>query len=714
MEIKNVPTRENILSIMKDAGTPLSFRNIARQLDITPNVEKPLKYRIKAMVRDGQLLCNRRNKYGLVQSMDLIKGVVVGRSDGTGYLETDTIKSLKRLFISSREMRKVLHGDEVIAYVSQKSGDKNEVAIAEILKRNTTDIVGTVYKEQGITFLQPSAVHFSQDVIIVNASRKHTGSLVQVKLTHQPTEHSPPIGNITEIIGKADDPIHEVEIALRSYAIPSEWSAGALKQSEAIKEQIPSKELKERLDLRNLALITIDGEDAKDFDDAVYAEKLKDGWRLIVAIADVSHYIKQGSALDKEAHKRGNSVYFPNKVIPMLPESLSNGVCSLKPNVERLCIACDMHINKDGEIVNFSLHNSIMLSKARLTYNSVWEMIENKNHKLWSENAEVSKNIEQLDALYRQLIKQRRKRGALEISSSQVTMEFGETGAIKKINPYESNDAHRIIEECMLLANCCAAEYLRRHNVPLLYRIHEPPASEKIVLLRQTLIALNLTLGGGNNPQPQHFCKLINEAKSLPQSAMVQMAVLQTFKQAIYSPQNLGHFGLNFNEYAHFTSPIRRYPDLLVHRAIKSTLQTKTVTSIANNEEALEKIGQHCSRTERRADSATRDVTLVLKCHFAKQHVGESFSGSITGVRAFGFFVLIDELGLDGLVHVSNLKSDYYHFDEIHHQLKGEHLGNTFSIGDRIKIKLNQINIGERKIDLLPIDTSDQKRATKT
>ena len=696
-----VPSRESIINALEQEATPTSLVQLYQILNVPPELERPLTYRLRAMERDGQILRNRNKKYGLVNRMNLIKGVVFGHPDGYGYLDkTDTEQ---RYFISPSEMRKVFHGDLVMVYAVDKAPTKGrqEIAIAEILKRNTTKVVGTLFQESGVMFVRPTAQHFTLDVIVPNGNKKFVNQIAEVKITHQPTKHSPPIGEVITILGHRGNGSLEINMALRAYGIPWEWPNSLLKQADAFSDTLTKKDLKQRTDLRQKAFVTIDGEDARDFDDAVFAEQSDKGWHLMVAIADVAHYVKPNSPLDKEAIKRGNSVYFPNQVVPMLPEVLSNGLCSLKPHEDRLCIVCDMDINSDGELVRFDFYKAVIQSHARLTYNEVAAFIDQTDNTQYPKA--VAKNLNHLDQLYDRLKAGRKKRGAMEIESTQMVMSFDDDGCISGVKPYVIKRSHKIIEECMLLANIATARFLKQRNIPLLYRVHDEPATEKVQALRTTLSDLNLHLGGKEHPQPIHFCNLIEATKDMPQKAMLQMAVLRTFKQAVYSPENIGHFGLNFPEYTHFTSPIRRYPDLLAHRAIRSVIETGEAPKSTNDKQWVE-LGEHCSRTERRADDATRDVSLFLKAQFALNHVGEVFQGSISGVMPFGLFVFLESIGIDGLIHVSALKTDYYRYDEVRHQLRGERHGKQYSIGDQISVVINKVSLEDKKIDLMAVD----------
>ena len=695
-----IPSREYLMQVMEEVGVPIPFKKLVRLLNIKPEDEKPLKYRLRAMERDGQILKNRRKKYGLAQRMDLIKGTVIGNAEGFGYLETTSQDD--KLFIPPHEMQKVLHGDEVMAYVVGQINSKGrqEVAIAEILKRNTQAIVGKIYLESGVTFLKPASSHFTQDVIIPKSSSDLNNQIAEVRITHQPTKHSPPIGEIIEIIEAPNAAALEIQMAIRTFQIPSKFNQNVVESLTHLPDSVTQSDKENRVDLTHLPFITIDGDDSKDFDDAVFAQKQDDGgWTLYVAIADVAHYVQPKSPLDNEAQKRGNSVYFPNHVIPMLPEKLSNHLCSLNPKQDRLALVCQITLDAKGKQQHYKFSKAVIHSHARMTYRDVNKMIMNKQHPLWETYTGIADNVTELNELYKQLKRIRKKRGAITIESQQISISFTDDGQIDAIKPYKIRRSNKIIEECMLLANTCAAHFLFTNDKETLYRIHSEPHSEKVKQLKATLTYLGIHAEHIKTPQPQDFQKIIQETKKTPHAGLVQMAVLRTFKQAMYSPENIGHFGLNFDRYVHFTSPIRRYPDLLVHRSIEKLLTHCTKSDPSQNLEWFKEMGEHCSKTERRADDATREVDLSLKCEYASKHIGRVFKGTITGVMPFGIFVFIEELGLDGLVHVSALKSDYYHFDEVQHQLIGERKGMKFSLGDSVKIKLDRVRRKERKID---------------
>jgi ribonuclease R len=566
--------------------------------------------------------------------------------------------------------------------------------IVEVLERTQRRIVGRLHhdRRENLTFVVPEDRRIAQDIVVADLGGAKSGQVVTVELVSQPSRHAQPVGRVVEVLGRYTDPGMEIEIALRKFDLPHEFSKRALAAARAMPEGVRPEDLKGRRDLRDLAFVTIDGETAKDFDDAVHAVREGRGYRLRVAIADVSHYVRPGDALDLEASERGTSVYFPRRVIPMLPEKLSNGLCSLNPDVDRLAVVCDMAITPQGKVARYEFYNAVFRSHARLTYTKVWDAIS---------GGKADENIGTLYEVYKALAGERARRGAIDFESVETKMEFDGKGKILRIVPEPRNEAHRLIEECMLAANVSAANFLAARNHPVLYRVHEPPAPEKVLALRDFLAELGLTLPGGEKPAPRDYAQILDKIRARPDFGLLQTILLRSLKQAVYAPDNEGHFGLAYEAYVHFTSPIRRYPDLLVHRAIKACLANQKYTGLD-----WEAMGQHCSETERRADDASRDVENWLKCYYMQDHVGGVFPGRVTGVTAFGLFVMLDDYYVDGLLHISELGRDYFRFDAARHQLLGERTGKRYRLADRIKVKLVRVDLDSRKIDLVPAERS--------
>ena len=707
-----LPSRELILTTMAEQGVPLSVEQLYLLLDISDQEREVFNRRLNAMEREGQVMKNRKGALCITDKLDLIAGVVQGHPDGFGFLIPDdkTKTNGEDLFLSPKEMSQVMHGDRAMARMSglDRRG-RPEGKIVEVLERRTQKLVGRVIQSSGVTIVAAEDKRVNKDILIpyhLDMGAK-SGQVVMVELTEQPSAHAQPMGKITEILGNYADSGMEIEIALRKHNLPHEFSAAAVKIAESYPKLVQEADFKGRIDCREMPLITIDGETARDFDDAVFAEPQGKGWRLVVAIADVSFYVKPNDALDKDAYDRGNSVYFPRRVIPMLPEALSNGLCSLNPDVERLCMICDMQIDGHGIVKQYKFYPSVMRSKARMTYTKVYDILQNPDSELAREYAWLNPHLQNLYSVYQLLLKQREKRGAIEFESSETIMVFNENGKIERIEPSLRNEAHRLIEECMLAANVCASEFLNKHEHPALYRIHEGPTPEKLELLRTFMAEFGFGVGGGDSPQAKDYCKLLDLIKDRPDAQLLQTVLLRSMQQAVYSPDNVGHFGLAYAAYAHFTSPIRRYPDLLIHRAIKAVLNGDKYKAGDWNE-----LGEHCSMTERRADDATRDVTNWLKCFYMQDRIGEEFEGTVAGVTSFGLFVALDGVYVEGLLHVTELGNDYFHYDKARHEMAGERTGVRYRLGDRLSVKLVRVDLETTKIDFTLVIKNNELEAT--
>lgn len=728
-----IPSREYILEYMEQVGEPVAYQALLEHLNLeSEDQAEALRRRLIAMARDGQLISNRRGVYGLVDRMELIKGRVQGNKDGYGFFVPGDGSG--DLVLSSSEMQKVFDGDIVLARVSgvDRRGRK-EAMIFEVLERRSNQIVGRYYWEQGFGVVVPDNRRNCHEIMIPEKENRDAqdGQFVVAEITSYPTQRRKAVGKIVEILGDHMKPGMEIEVAVRSHNIPHEWPRDVLQEAKSFANEVSSAEAAERVDLRQLPFVTIDGEDAKDFDDAVYCEQEAGGAsRLYVAIADVSHYVSVNSALDEEAQNRGNSVYFPGHVIAMLPEALSNGLCSLKPKVDRLVMVCEILLDKQGRMKDYSFYEGVIHSHARMTYTEVADILEEAETplrektqaRLRTRYEAVLPALESLYTVYHKLAKLREQAGALDFISTETRIVFGETRKISSIVPVLRNDAHRLIEECMLAANVCAAQFLAEASLPILYRVHDGPNMDKMENLKAFLKEFGIVLTRAEKPTPKDYQRVLQKVAERPDARLIQTVMIRSLLQAVYQPENIGHFGLGFAAYTHFTSPIRRYPDLLVHRAlrylIRSTEQTKHVRKVEGvaplsrkaifpyDMKAMQSLGEMCSMTERRADAASYDVLDWLKCEYVQDRVGDDFAGTVTSVTAFGLFVELDDIYVEGLVHITALKNDYYQFDPMRHQLRGERNGMIYHLGDAVRVKVVRVDLDDRKIDLAMLDTA--------
>lgn len=648
----------------------------------------------------------------------LFTGRIIGHRDGFGFLKPDA--GGDDVFVPPREMLKAMHGDRVQARVvgTDRRG-RPEAVIVEVIELGNRCLVGRLVHERNLVMVAPEDQRIKHDIIIANgeAGSAQPGEVVMVEILEPPTRYTPPMGRVVEILGNIEDPGMEVQIAVRKFDVPHRFSPEAAKLAKKLPAEVRPADIRGRIDLRDVPLVTIDGEDARDFDDAVYAEPHgRDGWRLLVAIADVSHYVKAGDAIDRDAHRRATSVYFPREVIPMLPESLSNGLCSLNPEVDRLCMVCDMVISASGTVKAYQFYEGVMHSAARLTYDMAWSALANPLGPEARKLGPLYASLEHLRGVYETLLGHRHQRGAIELETVETAMQTDAQGRIVRILPRIRNEAHRIIEECMLAANTSAADFLLREKLEGLYRVHEGPTPERLNTLRDFLKTQGLRLGGGEEPQPSDYAQLAAQIRERPDARLLQTLLLRSMQQAIYTPDNSGHFGLAYPAYTHFTSPIRRYPDLLVHRAIKARLHGKRFVPEAaeglgapaagqamSQEDTIHErwrmLGDHCSAAERRADEASRDVEAWLKCQFMKDRVGEQFEGTVTGVAPFGVFITLDTLYVEGLIHVSELGTEYFQHNEVTHELRGERTGRRFRLYDSIRVLVSRVDLDARRIE---------------
>jgi ribonuclease R len=705
-----VPSRELILRVLKERGKPTTLERFLEEAGISDPVDvDAVARRFNAMVRDGQLVRNRRDGYIPVDKAALVRGRVVAHPDGFGFLIPDD--GTPDLFLSATEMRSLLHGDRIVAHVRgiDRRG-RREGALVEVLERANREVVGRYVEEKGLGFVIPDNKRLTQDVLVPRENRGGAmpGQIVVAAIEAQPDRHTPPMGRITEILGEHMAPGMEIDIAIRAFELPNRWPEEVEAEVASLTPEVPEAAKADRVDLRHLPLVTIDGADARDFDDAVYCQPTPKGWKLIVAIADVSHYVRPGSALDAEGLNRGNSVYFPDRVIPMLPEILSNGLCSLNPDVDRLAMACEMLISREGKVTRSRFYPAVMRSHARLIYDDVAALLDGDKEQLRRYKPLVS-HLEELHGLYRVLRRGREARGAIDLDTTETRIIYGPERKIERIEPLQRNVAHRIIEECMLAANVTAAKWLSRQRIPILFRVHDGPPPEKLADLREFLKEFGLSLPGGDEPTPADYGKVLEQVHGRPDAHLIETVLLRSMSQAVYSPDNIGHFGLAYEQYTHFTSPIRRYPDLLVHRALRHVHAGGKTTDFRYGHEDMVTFGEHCSMTERRADEATRDAVAWLKCEFMLDRVGETFDGIISAVTSFGLFVELNEIYVEGLIHVTTLSSDYYHFDPVGHRLEGERSGRVYRLGDGVRARVVRVDLDQRKIDFEVVEERPAK-----
>ena len=673
---------------------------------------------------------------------DEIEGTVQGHRDGHGFVIRDDAQG--DIFLPPNEMRAVLHKDRVrVRIVRHDRRGRPEGRVVEIVERPVQPLIGRLLQESGVWLVAPEDKRYGQDVLIPASALgvAKPGQVVVVQLTEPPALFGQPVGRITEVLGEVDDPGMEIEIAVRKYGVPHEFSEACLALTKTLPDHVRAQDKKQRVDLTDVPLVTIDGEDARDFDDAVYCEPAKvgrgKGWRLLVAIADVSHYVQTGSAIDIDAYDRATSVYFPRRVIPMLPEKLSNGLCSLNPEVERLCMVCDMLVTAKGVVHAYQFYPAVMRSHARLTYTEVAAILANTRGPEAAKRKERLPELLNLHDVYRALLLERRARGAVDFETTETQIVCDDNGRIEKIVPRTRNDAHKLIEEAMLAANVCSADFIAQGKQHGLYRVHEGPTPEKQEILRSYLKAMAVGMSISENPQPSEFQAIAEATKDRPDAQQIHTMLLRSMQQAIYTPANSGHFGLAFEAYTHFTSPIRRYPDLLVHRVIKAILgktkyqlpalpvpgeahaklakrlaarvappaapgekpRKKETGAALKETQSWEAAGLHCSANERRADEASRDVEAWLKCKYMRDHLGEEYSGVVSAVTSFGLFVTLDAMYVEGLVHITELGGEYFKFDEARQELRGERSGIRYSIGTRVQVQVSRVDLDGRRID---------------
>ncbi len=704
-----IPSRAYLCDVLAEAGEPLTADELVRRLKLKDRALKlALMARLGAMVRDGELLLNRRDQYLLTDRTVVLPGTVQGHRDGFGFLRPDD--GSDDLYLSPLQMRECMHGDRVAVRPSgTDSRGRREGVVVEVLERRTQQVAGRFRIEHGLGFVSPDNRRNAHRVVVAAKDRGSAkdGDLVVAALLQSPSRHAQAVGRIVRVLTEGSVADTAVDLAIASHQLPAEFPAAAVREAKRFGRSVPESYYEGRLDLRALPLVTIDGVDAKDFDDAVYATPTRTGWRVLVAIADVSSYVTPGSALDATARERATSVYFPSRVLPMLPEALSNGLCSLMPDVDRLCVVCDMSIARDGRVTGSGFAMAVMKSHARLTYDRVAQAIVEREPKVRAELGPLLDGLECLYDVYRALRRRREARGALDFEAGEVKVIVGSDGEVEELRVTQRNDAHRLVEECMIAANVEAARFLKRHKMPALYRVHARPDEDRVLELKRFLSTRGVHLDTSGELDPGKLASTLRGVQGRPDTAMLESMIIRSLAQAVYQPENIGHFGLALSEYAHFTSPIRRYPDLLVHRAISHVLGGGDAGSFVHSAREFELFGQECSMRERRADEAARDVVAYLKCEFMRNRVGEEFPAIVTGVTDFGLFVQLESLPVDGLVHVAALGADYFRFEEDRKTLVGDRTGQRYTLGDKLTVRLTRVDPTERKMDFELVESRE-------
>ena len=702
-------SRERILAALEDAGRPVTRRQFSHLFGLDkPQSDEALRPILMDMVAKGELVKNRRAAYGLPSQMDLVAGRINAHPDGYGFVVVEGDGD--DLFLAPKQMRQVFNGDRVLAAVTavDRRGRK-EGAIVEVLERAHAQVAGRLLVESGVAVVVPDDPRLTQDILVPteHIGKAKPGQVVVVRIDKPPTLKRGAVGEIIAVLGHADEPGIATDIAVYSHQLPWEFPEEVTREAEGFGSEVDPDTAAARLDLRDLPLVTIDGADARDLDDAIFAEPRGDGYRVLVAIADVAEYVQPGRSLDDEAEKRGTSVYFPDRVIPMLPETLSNGLCSLNPEVDRLCTVCEMRVDAKGKVTSSRFHEAVMRSHARLTYDHVRRIMEAGDPELVDRFGHVLGNLQALYDVYRLFFQRRERRGALDFNSQQAYFEFDTDGRVANIRLQQRHDAHRLIEELMVAANVEAAKFVGHGKLPMLYRVHEPPPTEKLEGLEEFLRVNGIQVRWSEKPEPQQFAAIQRKVAGQVNESLVNAQLLRSLSMAVYQPENKGHFGLGLEHYAHFTSPIRRYPDLLLHRGIKHLCRERNREDFHYGFSRMEELGRHCSWTERRAEDASRDVEERLKCQFMQRHVGDEFDGIISGVTSFGLFVELDGLAVSGLVHVTALPNDYYHFDPVSSSMTGKRRGLRYRLADKVRVEVMAVNLEERKIDFRLVEDED-------
>jgi ribonuclease R len=706
-----IPDAAGILATLEAAGVPQPFDALVKQFRINDEKgRKALHRQLKKLIAAGRLMKNRRDEYCLLAKMNALTGKVSGHPDGFGFFIPDD--GSEDIFLPFHEMRALLDGDRVAVRLGgmDRKG-RRKGAVVEILERGKTSVVGTFHREHGIAYVIESASRTPHHFLVADADLggAENGQLVKLEIVEYPSERREAQGKVVSVLGSPDDPGMLTTLAIESFGLRTEWPDQVRDEVKGWGAEVREADKAGRVDLRDTPLVTIDGADARDFDDAVFAEASGKGWRLIVAIADVSHYVRSGNALDTEAGKRGTSTYFPDRVVPMLPEELSNGLCSLNPDVDRLCLVCEMNVSANGKVDKSKFYKAVMRSHARLTYSEVDLLVGQRDAQARKKSADLLPHLQELYNVYKAFEQARSRRGALDLDLPEVRITMGaDNHSVASVAPVQRNDAHRLIEECMIAANVQAAKFIRHHKQPNLYRVHPKPEPDRFEELRLMLQELGFKVAAEARTQPRSLNKVLEAMHARPDFAILATSVLRTMSKAVYQPVNEGHFGLALDAYAHFTSPIRRYPDLLLHRGLTHIIEGGKPGAFEYKMPAMDLLGKSCSMLERQAEAAGRHVESRFKCAYISDHVGGEFDGVITGVTHFGLFVMLNEFFVEGLVHVTNLANDYYHAEHGGLRLTGEHSGHSFGLGDTVRVKVTKVDVEQARVDLQIVDTQSE------
>jgi ribonuclease R len=714
--------QEQLLRLIREkVDHPATPRELLQRLKIPREERATFKRLLGQLVSSGALVQTRGNRYGVPDRMNLVVGRITTNPRGFGFVVPDRpLEDVAGdIYVAGSNLNQAMHGDRVVVRIERVTDRGAEGRIVRILERGASNTVGRFdLDESGMGFVVPFDRRLIMDVQIPSGESRDArpGDMVTVEITRWPTAARPPLGRVTEVLGGIDEPGVDTEIILRKYGIIAEHGEAAVEEARRLGGAVREKDLKGRTDFRRDVTVTIDGEHARDFDDAITLELLQNGnYWLGVHIADVAHYVPEGTALDEEGYERATSVYFPERAVHMFPSELATGLCSLNPDVDRLVQSCLMEIDRKGTVVRYELHDGVIHSNARMTYTDVNAILADRDPQLIARYQELVPLFERMRELFEILNKRRHRRGSIDFDLKEPEIVLDDEGMVEAITALERNVAHRLIEEFMLVANETVAQHLDDHEVPSLFRIHEEPDPLKVEEFEDFVTTLGYSLGGPPDAvQPRHFQKLVEKMQGTPEEKPIAFLMLRTMQKARYDPQNRGHFGLAARSYTHFTSPIRRYPDLVVHRSLRASRHGQlTAERREELEEDLPEMARHTSERERRAADAERELVQWKKVRFMADKVGDEFEGYVTGVSAFGLFIELIEHFVEGLVHISTMADDYYRFVERAHILRGENTGKEYRLGDRVRVQVIKVDMERRQVDLGLVEVLDALRESE-